>query len=190
MKQMHLVSALIAALLPCVAHAKLNVVATIPDFASIAEQIGGDNLKVTAIARGTEDQHFVDARPSFVRILNQADVLIEGGADLEVGWLPPLVNGARNNKILSDAPGHIVLARTVHLLEVPTSAVDRSMGDVHPFGNPHFSLDPLNAKAIAKTLAESFGRLDAANASNYQANLQKFNQRLDQKMLEWSKLME
>src|SRR6187200_499121 len=152
MKQMHLVSALVAALLPCLAHAKLNVVATIPDFASIAEQIGGDNLKVTAIARGTEDQHFVDARPSFVRVLNQADVLIEGGAELEVGWLPPLVNGARNNKILSDAPGHVILSRSIQLLEVPTSPVDRSMGDVHPFGNPHFSMDPANGKMIAGRL--------------------------------------
>src|SRR5882762_5898831 len=105
--------------------AKLNVVATLPDFGAIAQEIGGDKIKVTSIARGTEDQHFVDARPSYVRVLNQADVLIEGGAELEVGWLPPLVNGARNSKILSDAPGHVVLSRSIQLLEVPTSPVDR-----------------------------------------------------------------
>src|SRR6266581_7820792 len=98
--------ALLAAL-SAVAQAKLNVVATLPDFGAIAQEIGGDKIKVTTIARGTEDQHFVDARPSYVRVLNQADVLIEGGAELEVGWLPPLVAGARNGKILSDAPGHV-----------------------------------------------------------------------------------
>src|SRR6267378_4187374 len=112
------------AFLPSLACAKLNVVATIPDYGAIAEEIGGDKVKVTSVARGTEDQHFVDARPSYVRVLNQADVLIEGGAELEVGWLPPLVNGARNSKILSDAPGHVVLSRSIRLLEVPTSPVD------------------------------------------------------------------
>src|SRR2546421_6140609 len=87
-----------AALLPSLAHAKLNVVATIPDYGAIAQEVGGDKVKVTSIARGTEDQHFVDARPSYIRVLNQADVLIEGGAELEIGWLPPLVNGARTKK--------------------------------------------------------------------------------------------
>ena len=103
--------AALLALLPIMAQAKLNVVATITDFGAIAEEVGGDKVKVTAIARGTEDPHFVDARPSYVRVLNQADVLIEGGAELEIGWLPPLVAGARNNKILSDAPGHVILSR-------------------------------------------------------------------------------
>ena len=178
------------ALLTATAQAKLNVVATLPDFGAIAEEVGGDKVKVTSIARGTEDQHFVDARPSYIRVLNQADVLIEGGAELEVGWLPPLVNGARNSKILSDAPGHVVLSRSIQLLEVPTSPVDRSMGDVHPFGNPHFSTDPANGKIIAARLAETFSTLDAANAEFYRANLQKFNERLDKKLAEWTKLME
>src|SRR5215216_3109098 len=101
------------------AASKLNVVATLPDYGSIAQAVGGDKIKVTTIARGTEDQHFVDARPSFVRVLNQADVLIEGGAELEIGWLPPLVNGARNSKILGDSPGHVILSRGLPLLEVP-----------------------------------------------------------------------
>src|SRR2546430_2057236 len=181
-------AALLGGALPL--QAKINVVATLPDFAAIAEEVGGDKVKVTSIARGTEDQHFVDARPSYIRVLNQADVLIEGGAELEVGGLPPLVNGARNSKILSDAPGHVVLSRSIQLLEVPTSPVDRSMGDVHPFGNPHFSLDPANGKIIASRLAETFSQLDSANAAFYQDNLKKFNARLDQKMAEWKKLME
>ena len=181
--------ALLAAL-SAVAQAKLNVVATLPDFGAIAEEIGGDKVKVTSIARGTEDQHFVDAKPSYIRVLNQADVLIEGGAELEIGWLPPLVNGARNAKILSDAPGHVVLSRGIRLLEVPTGPVDRSMGDVHPLGNPHYSLDPANGKIIAATLAEAFTRLDLPNAQFYQANLEKFNHRLDTKLSEWTKLLE
>src|SRR6266545_6363703 len=122
---------LAVSLLTATAQARLNVVATLPDFGAIAEEVGGDKVKVTSIARGTEDQHFVDARPSYVRVLNQADVLVEGGAELEVGWLPPLVNGARNGKILADAPGHVILSRNIQLLEVPTGAMDRSMGDIH-----------------------------------------------------------
>src|SRR6185436_19983988 len=126
--------------------AKLNVVATVPNFGAIAEEVGGDKVKVTSIARGTEDAHFVDARPSYIRVLNQADVLVEGGAELEIGWLPPLVNGARNARILSDAPGHVVLGKHLRLLEVPADPIDRSMGDIHPLGNPHFWLDPENGK--------------------------------------------
>src|SRR6266496_4222925 len=130
------------AALPLPAYAKLNVVATTPDLGSIAREVGGDRVEVISLAKGNEDPHFVDARPSFIRVLNQADVLIEGGAELEIGWLPPLVNSARNAKILSDAPGHVVLSRNIRLLDLPTGPVDRSMGDVHPSGNPHYNLDP------------------------------------------------
>src|SRR5437899_947057 len=180
---------LLIALLPTTGYAKLNVVATLPDFGAIAQEIGGDKIKVTTIARGTEDQHFVDARPSYIRVLNQADVLIEGGAELEIGWLPPLVAGARNGKILSDAPGHVILSRVIRLLDVPTGPVDRSMGDVHPLGNPHFSMDPANGKIIAGALAETFSRLDPASAPYFQGNLRKFDQRLDKKIAEWTKLL-
>jgi zinc/manganese transport system substrate-binding protein len=172
------------------AQAKLNVVTTLPDFGSIAESIGGDKIKVTSIARGAEDPHFVDARPSFIRVLNQADVLIEGGADLEIGWLPPLVNGARNKKIVGDAPGHVILSRGLTLLGVPNAPVDRSQGDVHPGGNPHYWLDPANAKPMAARLAEVFSQLDAANASHYAANLKQFNTALDAKLVAWTKQLE
>jgi ABC-type Zn uptake system ZnuABC Zn-binding protein ZnuA len=175
--------------IPQIAGAKLNVVATIPDFGSIAQEIGDDKVKVTSICRGTEDAHFVDARPSFIRVLNQADVLIEGGAELEIGWLPPLINGARNGKILGDAPGHVIASRGIRLLEVPSGRVDRSMGDVHPLGNPHYWGDPANGKIIAATLAATFSRLDPANARMYEANLTKYNQRVDQKLAEWTKLL-
>ncbi len=165
--------------------AALNVVATLPDFASIAEQIGGERVKVTSIAKGPEDSHFVDARPSFIRVLNQADLLIEGGADLEVGWLPVLVNGARNPKILGEAPGHLVLARSVKLLDLPAGPVDRSMGDVHPGGNPHFWLDPENGKGIARAIANALKTLDAAHAEEYASRAGAFERRIDEKMVEW-----
>src|SRR5688572_31718970 len=119
------------------ARAELNVVASLPDFGAIAEVIGGKAVKVTTIARGSEDPHFVDARPSFVRVLNKADLLIEGGAELEMGWLPTLVNAARNEKIQGTGPGHLVLSKYMKLLDVPAGPVDRSMGDVHAAGNPH-----------------------------------------------------
>jgi zinc/manganese transport system substrate-binding protein len=173
-----------------VVQAKLNVVATLPDFGSIAEQIGGEHVKVTSIAKGTEDLHFVDARPSYIRVLNQADVLIESGAEMEIGWLPPLVNSARNHKILADAPGHVVLSRGIQLLDVPTGPVDRSMGDVHPLGNPHYWLNPDNAKVMAAHIAEAFSRLDAKNANAYKANLGKFTGALDKKIAEWTKQLE
>jgi len=185
-----LLALLLSVLLPAAVSAKLNVVATIPDFGSIAEEVGGEQVKVTALCRGTEDPHFVDARPTFIRVLNQADVLIESGAELEIGWLPPLVNAARNRRIIADAPGHVVLARSVRLLEVPAGPVDRSMGDVHPAGNPHFWLDPLNGKIIARELAAAFSRVDPPNAAVYQANLEKFNERIDKKLADWTKFLE
>src|SRR5689334_6998996 len=153
------------------ADAKLNVVATLQDFGSIAESIGGDKVKVTSLARGTEDPHFVDARPNFIVTLNKADVLLEGGAELEIGWLPPLVNNARNSKILTGARGHVVMSEGIRLLEVPLTPVDRSMGDIHPLGNPHYWLDPANGKIMAAHLAEVFSSLDGKNAGVYRANL-------------------
>ncbi len=174
----------------CPLQATLNVVATLPDYGAIAEAIGGDLVKVTSLARGTEDPHFIDARPSFIRVLNQADVLIEGGAEMEVGWLPPLVNNARNSKILGDAPGHVLMSRGIQLIDVPSGPVDRSMGDVHPGGNPHFAHDPANGRIMAAQLAEVFGKLDPSNAAKFNANRITFNARLDAKLAEWSKLME
>lgn len=170
--------------------AKLNVVATLPDYGAIAEAVGGDQVKVTSLARGTEDPHFIDARPSYIRVLNQADVLLEGGADMEVGWLPALVNNARNPKILGAAPGHVLMSRGITLIGVPSAPVDRSMGDVHPTGNPHFAHDPVNGRIMAAHLAEVFTKLDSANGYIYQANLKRFLEQLDRKIAEWTKAME
>jgi ABC-type Zn uptake system ZnuABC Zn-binding protein ZnuA len=171
------------------AEAKLNVVATLQDFGSIAEQIGGDKVKVTTLARGTEDPHFVDARPNFIVTLNKADVLLQGGAELEIGWLPPLLTSARNGKILPGGRGHVSMSEGIQLLDVPTSPVDRSMGDIHPLGNPHYWLDPENGKIMAAHIADVFSALDSRNAGFYRANVDAFKKRIDGKEAEWIKAL-
>src|SRR5690349_993146 len=147
-----LLCSITAAGLSISAHAKLNVVATTPDLASIAKEIGGDRIEITTLAKPTEDPHFVDAKPSFIVKLNRTDVLIEGGAELEIGWLPALLDQARNGKLAPGAPGHVAAAQGVTLLEIP-SALDRSRGDIHAAGNPHFLVDPVNAKIVAEHIA-------------------------------------
>src|SRR6266478_9724978 len=156
------------------AHAKLNVVATTADFAAIAREIGGDKIELTTLAKPTEDPHFVDAKPSFIVKLNRADVLIEGGAELEIGWLPALLDQSRNSKLAPGAPGHVACAQGIPLLEVP-STLDRSRGDIHAAGNPHYLVDPENAKRVAQHIAEAFCAQDDKDCAAYRANLKKFN---------------
>lgn len=165
--------------------AALEVVATTPDLGAIAVAIGGDKVHVVSLARGTEDPHFVDAKPSFARILNKADVLIEGGAELEIGWLPPLVDNARNRKILLGGDGRVDASQGIPLLEVPTGKVDRSEGDVHPGGNPHYLLDPKNGIIVARHLAAHFSKVDTSNAAVYSKNLENFESTMTAKMKGW-----
>ncbi len=165
---------------------KLTVVATTPDLASLAKVIGGDAVEVKALAKPTEDPHYVDAKPSHIVTLNRADVLIEGGAELELGWLPPLLESARNDKIAAGAPGRIVASQGIRMLEVPTT-FDRSKGDVHPFGNPHFLLDPLNVKLIVAQMAEHFALVDPKAADLFKTNLRTFDAALDLKLAAWQK---
>lgn len=164
--------------------AQLRVVATTPDLASVAREIGGDRVNVVALAKPTEDPHFVDAKPSFIVTLNRADALIEGGAELELGWLPPLLENSRNSKIAAGAPGRIVASEGIRLLEIPTS-FDRSKGDIHSLGNPHFMIDPASVKVVARNIATHFAALDSKNAATYNANLTRFNGRLDAKLAQW-----
>src|SRR6187397_876144 len=148
---------------------KLNVVATTPDLAALAREIGGDRVEVKALAKPTEDPHFVDAKPSHIVTLNRADVLIDGGAELELGWLPPLLENSRNSKIGAGAPGRVVASQGIRLIEIPTS-FDRSKGDIHSMGNPHFLIDPLNAKIVAANIAQHFAQVDPKNAASYRSN--------------------
>jgi zinc/manganese transport system substrate-binding protein len=168
------------------ANAQIRVVATTPDLASVAKEIGGDKVNVVALAKPTEDPHYVDAKPSHIVTLNRADALIEGGAELELGWLPPLLENSRNSKISAGAPGRIVASDGVKMLEIPTS-FDRSKGDVHSLGNPHFMIDPLTVKIVARNIATHFAQIDPKNAATYNGNLTRFNARLDTKYAEWQK---
>ena len=181
---------LLSAITTCAfaAQAKLNVVATLPDFGSLAREIGGDKVNVTVLAKATEDPHFVDARPSFVVALRNADVLIDGGAELELGWLPPLLQNARNPKIDVGKPGRIQASEGVRLTNVPANAT-RAAGDVHALGNQHFTVDPIIAKAIAQHIAQSFSALDPTNAAFYQANYKKFEATINAKLQEWGAAM-
>ena len=166
--------------------AQIRVVATTPDLASVAREIGGDKVSVVALAKPTEDPHYVDAKPSHIVTLNRADALIEGGAELELGWLPPLLENSRNSKISAGAPGRIVASEGIKLLEIPTS-FDRSKGDVHSLGNPHFMIDPVNVKIIARNIANHFAQIDPKNAATYNGNLGRFNTKLDTKFADWRK---
>lgn len=168
---------------------KLSVVATTPDLAALAREIGGDIVQVTALAKPTEDPHFVDAKPSHLVTLNRADVLIEGGAELELGWLPPLLDNARNTKIAAGAPGRIVASQGIRMLEVPAT-FDRSRGDVHALGNPHFMLDPLNVKIIVAQIADHFAQVDPTSAAIFRANLDRFNRTIDARFSEWRRQLE
>lgn len=171
-------------LLALSAQARLNVVSTTPDIAAIAKEIGGDKIELTTLARPTEDPHFVDAKPSFIVKLNKADVLIHGGAELEVGWLPKLIEQARNAKIVSAAKGEVRCCEGVKMLEVPAK-LDRSAGDIHASGNPHFLVDPENAKIVAHHIADTFANLDSANREFYEANSKRFMTTLDLKLADW-----
>jgi zinc/manganese transport system substrate-binding protein len=184
-----LLSLLVLGLVLPAAQAKLNVVATTLDFGSIAAEIGGKDVSVLTLAKPTEDPHFVDAKPSFIVKLNRADAVVEGGAELEIGWLPALLDQARNSKLAAGAPGHIACAQGMQLLEVPAT-LDRSKGDIHAAGNPHYLTDPANARIVAQNVANAFCQLDPQAADAYRANLKKFTDRLDTKMAEWEKLLE
>src|SRR5881296_3311272 len=168
--------------------ANLNVVATTPDLASIAKEIGDGHIELTTLAKPSEDPHFVDAKPSFIVKLNRADLLIEGGAELEIGWLPALLDQSRNSKLAPGAPGHVACAQGVSLLEVP-STLDRSRGDIHAAGNPHYLVDPVNAKIVAQHITDAFCAQDEKSCSAYRANLKKFTERIDAKLVEWERTL-
>jgi zinc/manganese transport system substrate-binding protein len=189
MKTRKIALILLATALPLCSYAKLNVVATTAEFGSIAAEIGGDHVAVTTLGKPTEDPHFVDAKPSFILKLNRADALIEGGAELEMGWLPPLLEGARNPRLDVGKPGRVQCSSGIRLLEVPAT-LDRAKGDEHAAGNPHFMTDPLNGKIAAKEICDAFCQIDDSSADYYRANLAKFTGQLDAKLVEWQKRLE
>ena len=169
------------------ASAKVNVVTSTPDLAAITKEIGKDKVDVTSLAKGYQDPHFVDAKPSYVLKLNRADLLVKQGLDLEIGWLPVLITGSRNSKISSkDASGYLDASTLLtNVLEVPEVPIDRSMGDIHPLGNPHYLLDPRNGVAVGKGIAERLSEIDPGNSSFYIANYEDFKKLMINKIAGW-----
>lgn len=167
------------------AAAVVNVVATTEDLASLAREVGGDRVKVDALAKGYQDPHFVEAKPSFVFVLNKADLLVAVGRDLEVGWLPPLVLQSRNAKIQPGAAGYLDASLTARILEIPTGQVTRAMGDVHPQGNPHYWLDPGNGRRIAQALQARLSQLSPVDAGYFAQRYADFDRRLGEAEKRW-----
>lgn len=167
------------------AEAKLNVVVTLPDIAAVAHEVGGDLVQLTTLAQPNEDPHFIDPKPSFIRILNKAELLIHGGAELENSWLPSLVQTARNPKILSGGSGLVDASSGLQLLQKSTGNTDRASGDVHPSGNPHYLLSPDFVATVATNIARAFSSADSTRESEYATNLVKFIAQLRAKHQSW-----
>jgi zinc/manganese transport system substrate-binding protein len=169
------------------AHAALKVVATVPALAALAHEVAGPLAEVKALTRASQDPHFVDARPSLALDLNRADLLLVVGLELEVGWLPTLLTGARNHAIMQGERGYLDCSQFVHLEEVHTGPVDRSMGDIHPGGNPHYLADPRSAAEVARGIAARLQALDPAHQAAFQQGLDSFLERLASARAGWEK---
>jgi zinc/manganese transport system substrate-binding protein len=166
------------------AFAKLNIAATLPWIGSIASEIGQDKVRVTSFVKPNEDPHFVAAKPSMILDVRKADILMYNGMDLEIGYLPVLIESSKNPKILQGNPGNFDCSKFIDPIEVPTS-VDRSMGDVHPQGNPHYQLSPKNILRVAEGIAGILSKTDPENEGFYMKNFSSFKERLEEKKREW-----
>jgi zinc/manganese transport system substrate-binding protein len=171
------------------ARAAVNVVASTEDLAALAREVGGDKVKVEAIARGYQDPHFVEAKPSFILKLSRAELLVVVGRELEIGWLPPLIQQSRNARIQVGADGYLDASLTARILEIPTGQITRAMGDVHPLGNPHYWLDPENGRRIAKSILDKLTAIDPADASYFAARHADFDRRLAEAEKRWDAMM-
>jgi zinc/manganese transport system substrate-binding protein len=177
------------ALAPAAQAKKLNVITSTTDLASLAQEVGGDRITVDSIAKGYQDPHFVEAKPSFLLKLRNADLLIAVGLELEIGWLPPLVTQSGNPRIQPGASGYLDASQFAEILEIPKGQITRAMGDVHPQGNPHYWLDPDNGRRIARGIANKLAQLDPANAGYFQQRFQDFDQRLTAAEQNWDAQM-
>ncbi len=184
-KSMIALLALFVLLIVAPATSQIKVVTTLTDLKSITEFIGGNRVDVFAIATGYQNPHFVDPKPSYILKLAHADMFVTVGLDLETGWVPPLLNSARNAKIQKGGDGYTDASVNVPLLQVPTS-INRGEGDIHIYGNPHYWLDPVNGKFIAQNIFNTLSRLDPDHRDMFQANLNRFNETIDAKIKEWT----
>jgi zinc/manganese transport system substrate-binding protein len=164
---------------------KLNVVTSTTDLAALTEEVGGDKVNVESIAKGYQDPHFVEAKPSFLLKLRQADLLVAVGLQLEIGWLPPLITQSGNPRIQVAAPGYLDASQFAEILEIPQGTVTRAEGDVHPMGNPHYWLDPDNGRRIARGIANKLADMDTADGAFFQQRFQDFEKRLLAAQQKW-----
>lgn len=177
--------ALVLSLLPAAALAGPKVVTTTEGLAALAREVAGRRASVESLARGVQDPHFVDANPILAVKLRNADLLVDDGLELEIGWLPPLVNQSRNPDIQPGGKLRLTAATAITVMDVPTGVVDRSRGDLHPAGNPHFLTDPRRALQVATAIADRLSQLDPGGAAEYRANLGAFKARLESDMARW-----
>lgn len=171
------------------AAAQIRVVATTEDLASLTQEVGGDRVRVTPIARGYQDPHFVDPKPSFILELNRADLLVLVGRDLELGWLPALISSARNARVQVGAAGYLDASANVKILEIPTGQITRAMGDVHPQGNPHYWLDPANGRVMAQSIRDRLSQLAPADRAYFESRYAAFDARLTEAERRWETQM-
>jgi zinc/manganese transport system substrate-binding protein len=177
-------------LLPSAAEAKkLKVITTLTDLASLTQEVGGDKVDVEALAKGYQDPHFVEPKPSFLLKLRNADLLVLVGLELEIGWLPPLITQSGNGKIQPGGLGYLDASQFAQILEIPQGSVTRAEGDVHPMGNPHYWLDPDNGRRIAKGIATKLSALDPGDQAYFQQREQDFETRLAEADKKWLTLM-
>lgn len=158
---------------------RLNIVTTLPSLGSIARAVAGDRAEVFVLARPGQDPHFIDPKPSFIVKLRDADVFVVNGLDLEVGWAPSLVEGSRNREVQPGGDGYFDASTAVTVIDLPSGPVDRAQGDVHPLGNPHYTLDPLALRAVAGALADRLARIDPSSAADYAARSRAWQKKLD-----------
>lgn len=164
---------------------KLDIVTSTTDMAALAQEVGGDKINIEALAKGYQDPHFVEPKPSFLLKLRHTDLLIVVGLDLEIGWLPPLITQSGNPKIQVGGSGYLDASQFAEILDKPTGTITRAMGDVHPLGNPHYWLDPDNGRRIAKGIAGKLSELDPPDASYFQQRFQDFDKRLTEAEKRW-----
>ncbi len=176
---------ILALALPSSAAGAVKVITTTQGLAAVAKEVGGDRIQVESLSRGMQDPHFVDANPMLAVKLRNADLLVDVGLDLEIGWLPPLVNQSRNGDIQPGAARRLTAASAVAVLDIPTGPVSRAQGDLHPGGNPHFMTDPRRAVKVAGAIADRLSALDARNAPYYAQRLQQFQKRLEMDEARW-----
>ena len=164
---------------------KMNVITATTDLAALAQEVGGDKVNIESMAKGYQDPHFVEAKPSFLLKLRQADLLVVVGLQLEIGWLPPLITQCGNARIQVGASGYLDASQFAEILEIPQGSITRAMGDVHPLGNPHYWLDPDNGRRVAKGIAGKLGEMDPEDAAYFQQRDQDFERRLAEADKRW-----